>query len=154
IDRFRDSFSTWQTMKTNLLLAAQTIWLANLIGASAPAVETGVVLENRVNIRSQPALSSEVIAQLREGDLVTILDEVPADKIKPGEPEKWMRISLPTNIHVWVHTQFIDPNSKTVLPRRLNVRSGPGENHSVVGRLEQGAVVNETSRKDNWMEID
>jgi uncharacterized protein YgiM (DUF1202 family) len=34
------------------------------------------------------------------------------------------------------------------------VRSGPGENFSVLGRLERGETVNQVSAKGDWLEID
>ena len=47
----------------------------------------------------------------------------------------------------------MDPVTKTVIPKTLNLRAGPGENYSVVGTLDQGTVVNELLRKDRWMQI-
>jgi hypothetical protein len=32
------------------------------------------------------------------------------------------------------------PDTKTIKVRRVNLRGGPGENYSVLGRLEKGAV--------------
>jgi hypothetical protein len=140
-------------MKKNFLLSALALWASGYWITAVHGEEAATVLENRVNVRGQPTLSSEVIAQLKEGDTVTILEELPPDKLKPGEPSKWARIAMPANINVWVHSRFIDEPSKTVLSRRLNARSGPGENFSIVGRLAQGDEISEVSRKDSWVEI-
>src|SRR5262249_31244519 len=40
------------------------------------------------------------------------------------------------------------------LPKRLNLRSGPGENYSVIGRLMRGDAVTEKGTKGDWTEIE
>lgn len=111
-----------------------------------------VAAEN-VNVRGQPTIRSEVITRLNRGDAVVVLEKIALTKPAAGEPAEWAKIAFPTNAHVWVHAQFIDPTNKTVLARRLNMRAGPGENYSVVGVLEQGDAVYEVLTKDNWMQI-
>jgi hypothetical protein len=61
---------------------------------------------------------------------------------------------MPANTPVWVSSLFVDPIDKRVLTKRLNVRAGPSENYSVVGLLEQGAVIKEISTKGDWLEIE
>ena len=113
-----------------------------------------VVKQNNVNVRGKAAISSEVVTRLKKGDTVTVLEEVTLKKPKADEPAKWARIALPTNSPVWVHNSFLDPATKTVVPKRLNLRSGPGENYSVIGRLDKGAVVKEIETKGNWVKIE
>jgi uncharacterized protein YgiM (DUF1202 family) len=81
------------------------------------------------------------------------LEEIWLAKPKKDEPARWARIAFPTNAHAWVNASFIDPTNKTVLPKKLNMRAGPGENFSVVGALQRGDAVNEIVTKDGWMEI-
>ena len=64
------------------------------------------------------------------------------------------RLLIPANAHVWVHSSYIDATNKTVKPKKLNVRTGPGENYSIVGVIEHGTAVKEISTKGNWMEIE
>jgi hypothetical protein len=112
-----------------------------------------VVKQDNVNVRGQPVFTSEVITRLQHGDVVTVLEQVRAQKSKPGEPELWARIAMPTNTTLWVYNLFVDAVTKTVIAKRLNLRSGPSENHSVVGRLDQGTVVDDVSTKGEWLEI-
>ncbi|MEO8428538.1 MAG: SH3 domain-containing protein [Verrucomicrobiota bacterium] len=121
--------------------------------AAANAEELAVVRDN-LNVRGQPAFVGEIVTRLKKGEEVTILEEITLEKPKPGEPSKWAKIKMPANTPVWVSSLFIDPVDKRVLSKRLNVRAGPSENHSVVGRLEQGAVVKEISTKGDWLEIE
>jgi SH3-like domain-containing protein len=134
---------------------AGLVWLISLLGVGTwAAEEVAVVKENRVNVRGQPSLVGEVITQLQKGERVVVLEEVTVAKPKTNEPPKWARIHMPTNTPVWVFASFVDPASKTVKVSRLNLRAGPGENYSVVGRLERGAPVIEIRRVDDWMEVE
>lgn len=128
--------------------------LISLMPRPAAAAETAIVEKDKINVRGQPSLAGEVIAKLRKGTPVTILEEIDNPKAHPGEPKAWARIALPTNTHAWVNASFIDPTNKTVVPRRLNVRSGPSENYSVIGRLDRGTAVNEIRAQNGWSEIE
>ena len=85
---------------------------------------------------------------------MTVLEQINLEKHKAGEPAQWAKIAFPTNAQAWVNATYIDATNKTVLPKKLNLRAGPGENYSVVGLLEKGALVREIMNKDNWMEIE
>ena len=50
---------------------------------------------------------------------------------------------MPTNVPAWVKSDYIDAATKSVKVHRVNLRGGPGENFSVVGRLEKGSAINE-----------
>lgn len=113
-----------------------------------------VVDAHNVNVRGQAKLHSEVVARLTNGQPVMVLEEITRNNSAPDEPSAWAKITLPPNTHVWVNTSFIDAANKTVRPKRLNFRAGPGENYSVLGRLERGDTVNETGTKGDWTEIE
>jgi len=112
-----------------------------------------VVDANHVNVRGQPRLKSEVLTRLDKGQPVTVLEEIVRNNSAADEPSAWAKILLPTNAHAWVHNSFVDATSKTVIPRKLNVRSGPGENYSVIGQLRRGEPVTELGVKGVWTEI-
>jgi uncharacterized protein YgiM (DUF1202 family) len=109
---------------------------------------------NNINVRGQASLKGEVIAHLHRGDAVTVLEQINLQKHKVDEPAQWAKIAFPTNAHVWVSAKYIDAANKTVLPKKLSLRAGPGENFSVVGLIEHGATVSEISNKGSWMEIE
>ncbi|WCJ59031.1 SH3 domain-containing protein [Fontisphaera persica] len=108
---------------------------------------------DRINIRGQPSTAGEVLGQLNTGDRVTVLEVVRVDKPKAGDATNWLKIALPPTVPVWVHSQFVDTNKMTVSANRLNVRGGPGENFSVVGRVERGEKLKLIRRKDEWLQI-
>src|SRR5512133_1161058 len=115
---------------------------------------TAIVDANNVNLRGQPKLKSEVVGRLTKGQPVTVLEEVTRNNSAADEPSAWAKIVLPATTHVWVNTSFLDGTNKTVRPRKLNVRGGPGENYSVLGQLLRGdTVVEAGATKNGWLEI-
>ncbi len=127
-----------------------------LVRKTQPVVnpEPGAAKQNNINVRGQATLNSEVIARLKKGDAVTVLEEISVAKPKQDEPSQWFRIALPSTVQVWVHSSFVDATTGTVKPNKLNLRGGPGENYSIVGRLEKGASVKTVGSKDQWLKIE
>ena len=112
------------------------------------------VAATHLNVRGQAGLKGEVVGRLNPGDSVTVLAQINLDKHEVGEPAQWAKIALPSSTHVWVHTPFIDAATKTVVPKKLNLRAGPGENFSVLGVIEHGVTVKEITSKDGWTQIE
>ena len=113
-----------------------------------------VVNTRNANVRGQAAINSEVVASLKRGEQVNVIEEVTLKKPKTDEPARWARIALPPSVGVWVHSDYIDGGTKTVKSKRLNLRSGPGENYSVLGRVEQGTPIKEIEVKGEWVKIE
>ena len=114
--------------------------------------EPAVVSQKNVNVRGQARINSEVVTRLNKGDKITVLEEITTQK-KANEPDKWYKISLPPSSAAWVFASFLDADKK-VKPTRLNIRSGPGENYSVIGLLEKGTAVNVVESKGEWHKIE
>jgi len=112
------------------------------------------VVASNVNVRGQAKLKSEVIARVTKGQTVTVIEEIVRNNSGPEEPSAWAKIVLPPTAHAWVNKEFINPADQTVKPRKLNLRSGPGENYSVIGSLQRGDVVKPITTKGDWTEIE
>lgn len=112
-----------------------------------------VAREKNVNVRGQAYINSEVVTHLKRGDVVTVIEEV-TRKAKSDEPGRWAKIALPSGTVVWASSQFINADTKAVIPKRLNVRSGPGENYSVLGRIDKGTVLKTIETKGDWTKIE
>lgn len=123
--------------------------------AGAPFIkdETAVARQANVNVRAQSHINSEVVFHLQKGDSVTVMNEVTLSKPKADEPSRWVQILLPPTTPVWVSAKYLDASS-TVTSKKLNVRSGPGENYSVVGELQKGDAVKTVHEKSGWMQIE
>src|SRR5437016_95335 len=142
------------TMKTNRSAAWAFSVAVGLVFWTARAEEAAVVKKDRVNVRAQASQRSEIITQLKKGETVAVLEEITPKKRKRGEPASWAKIQLPSNTPVWVYAPYIETTNHTVNIKRLNLRAGPGENFSVIGRLDRGTEVKEIRTEGNWMEIE
>ena len=109
---------------------------------------------NNVNVRGKPSLKGDIITRVSKGQAVTVVEEIVHNNSGPEEPSAWAKIMLPANAHAWVSESYIDAANRTVKPKKLNVRSGPGENFSVIGQLHSGDPIKELSTKGTWMEIE
>src|SRR2546425_2695184 len=141
-------------MKTNQRWAWAVSVAVGLVVLAVRAEEAAVVKKDRVNVRAQGSPTSEVITQLKKGETVIVLEEIAAKKHKRGEPAKWARIQLPPNTPVWLYAPYIETTNNTVNIKRLNLRAGPGEYFSIIGRIERGTQVKQIRTTDNWMEIE
>ena len=141
-------------MKTNQGWVWAVCLAVGWLAVSAGAEESAVVKGDRVRVRGQATLKSEVITLLKKGETVTVLEEIAARNPKRGEPAKWAKIQLPPNTPVWVYAPYIETTNNTVNIKRLNLRAGPGERFSIIGRIERGTPVKQIRTTDNWMEIE
>jgi len=114
--------------------------------------EPAVAKQANVNIRGQALLNSEIVGHLKKGDAVTILEEVTLKKAKQDEPSRWFRIVLPPSVGAWVHASFVDAGA--VKATRLNLRGGPGEEYSILGRIEKGTAIKQMETKNGWIKIE
>jgi hypothetical protein len=112
------------------------------------------VVASNVNVRGQAKLKSEVVTRVTKGDMVTVIEEIVRNNSGPEEPSAWAKIVLPPSAHVWVNNLFINASNQTVRPRRLNMRGGPGENYSIIGRLLRGEEVKPITTKGDWTRIE
>lgn len=116
--------------------------------------ENALVKQDYVNVRGQAGLVGEVITRLRKGEPVVLIEDIHLKKTKADEPAHWFKIVMPTNTPVWVTAAFVDETNHVVSAKKLNIRAGPGENYSVVARLEKGAAIKEIRKVNNWIEIE
>jgi uncharacterized protein YgiM (DUF1202 family) len=113
-----------------------------------------VVKSANVNLRGKAAFTGETLGHLQKGDTVTVLEHITLTHPKKDEPAEWAQIVMPASVPVWVGGEFVDADTKTIKVRRVNLRGGPGENYSVVGRLEKGAVIKEVKSEKGWVAIE
>src|SRR5215469_9145026 len=113
-----------------------------------------VSVATHVNVRGQPKLKSDILTRLTNNQPVRVIEESVRNDSGPDEPSAWAKIALPAGAHAWINTSYIDTTAKTVKPNKLNVRSGPGENFSVLGTLQKGDAIQEITTKGDWTEIE
>ena len=138
--------------KKHVAAPAKAVTLKEATVSLTPG-QAEVTVSNLV-VRGQAGLKGETVSHLSKGDAVTVLDQINLDKHTAGEPAQWVKIALPSTVHVWVNAKFVDAASKAVSAKKLNLRAGPGENYSVVGVIEKGTPVSELETKGDWIKID
>jgi uncharacterized protein YgiM (DUF1202 family) len=130
----------------------ETAPAATLASAELQPGPAQVAGEN-VNVRSKATIQSEVVTQLQDGDEVFVEEVILRPDAKGKDPARWAKIAYPAKAAAWVHSLYIDAATSTVKPRKLNVRSGPGENHTVVGGLRSGDTVVQLGASGDWLQI-
>ena len=115
---------------------------------------TATVKSANVNVRGRASFTGETVGHLQKGDTVTVLEQITLSRTTPDEPAEWAQIAVPPGIPVWVNADYIDAEAKTIKARRINLRGGPGENYSVLGRLEKGAAIKEIKKEKGWVAIE
>lgn len=135
-------------------LMNKQLWIGLFVSTALAVVaeESATINRNHINVRAAPNVNSEVVTRLQKGAKVTFLEEIPVKDPKKEEPAKWAAIKLPEGAKVWVFIPFLEDHK--VKAPRLNLRAGPGENYSVLGRLERGAEIKEIRVMGEWMEIE
>lgn len=122
--------------------------------SSAEAQIKARINTDRVSVRAKASIFSEVVAQLRQGDEVTVLEVIKHENPRQGEPAEWVKIKMPSTALLWVNAAHVDSAKRTVSATRLSVRAGPGLNFSVVGSLNQGEAIRPVRVLDEWVEIE
>lgn len=108
---------------------------------NAPGAPTGKVAEAKttLNVRTGPGTTYTILGQIRPGARYTVL----------GQSGNWTNIDF-NGQSGWVYSPLVTVTEGTVpvIPpgqgveatTNLNVRSGPGTQHSIIGRIYPGAV--------------
>jgi uncharacterized protein YraI len=115
-----------------------------LLAAAAEEQQTGtvVVTGDRVSLRAGPSITEVLLGRAMSGDTLTLKDN--------SNPE-WVGVIPPETIDLWVHRDYVQDDA--VLPEKLNIRSGPSFNHSVVGTLTKGQTVIFRGGISDWLRI-
>lgn len=128
------------------LMAVVLLALAILLcWQSRAGADTGVITGSVVNIRSGPATSYTISGNLLQGTQVAVLES----------QSGWYRISYNDRTG-WISGQYIevkkDPTVK-VSGQVVNLRSGPGIDHKVVGQARQGDELTLLNQGSEWSQV-
>jgi uncharacterized protein YraI len=131
--------------------------------APVAAQQSGMIVNaSRVNLRSGPGAGFPSLAQLEFGQLVT-----PISRNSDGS---WVQVQLIGGLTGWVNARYLQSSiavgslpvtqqtgsiNAAVTSSFLNVRSGPGANFPIVGRLAYGAALNLVGRntESSWAQV-
>ena len=99
------------------------------------------VVADGVNLRVRPDAGTEVVSQVQEGQLLSVV-RVQGD---------WLGILAPTNAALWIKKQFVKDGKVT--GDKIRLRSGPGISYRDVGTVAQGAVLSELESHGEWLKV-
>lgn len=99
------------------------------------------VTGDRVSLRVKPDINAELIDQAKLGDEFVFLDET----------NGWVAVPAPASLDFWVSGDYVQ--NGTVQPPKLNVRSGPSQNYSVVCVVNEGDALTQRGEFNDWVKI-
>ncbi|GAB6158335.1 hypothetical protein JCM39194_15350 [Desulfotomaculum varum] len=134
-------------------------------GTAASSSKVAVVTGDTINIRSGPGTGYSVVAKAKKGDRMSVLaqngDWV---KVQLGGTVGWV-----ANWLVTVQTTQSTPTGTATTPNQttpangtqlavvngdnINLRSGPGTQHSVAGQVSRGVRLPVVSRSGDWVQV-
>lgn len=99
------------------------------------------VTGDRVSLRAKPDLNSELLDRAMRGE----------ELVRLGATNEWVAVQAPDSLDFWVSGEFIQ--NGIVVPAKLNIRSGPSQNYSVVYVANQGESVAVRGEFNEWIKI-
>ncbi len=138
-------------MKRIFLVCGVLIWaLALLLGISQAAEQFPYLAEvktDQVNLRAGPHTNFEVLSQLSKGNEVVVI----------GKEFEWYKIKLPEQAKSFVNRSYVKEHGGgfgEVTGNRVNIRSSPGPNSSIIGQLNKGDKFKIVEQVKEWYQIE
>lgn len=128
-----------------LAVAAVCAWAAGPAPGTAPAEESWVrVTGSRVNLRVKPSFeNSEVLGQADYDERLEVREM----------GDEWVGVAPPSRVSFWVSGAFVKRPENVISGSRVNVRTGPSQNHSIATVLERGTAVSPREEVGEWVRI-
>lgn len=99
------------------------------------------VTGDRVSLRAKPDINSELLDRAMRGEELILLDQA----------EGWWAVQAPDTMDLWVAGEYIQEGK--VVPAKLNIRSGPSQNYSVVCVVSKGDALTVRGEFNDWIKI-
>ena len=132
-----------------VILLLGCVILPQKVSAATMNSHAGAVTTSggNLNVRNSASASSTVLASLKKGSYITLIS-------KTGE---WWKVEYAKGKYGYCHAAYITPiegkPAAVSAAVSLNIRSGPGTNHNIIGSLSSGEVVIELASANGWSRI-
>jgi len=105
----------------------------------------GEVNTDDLNLRAGPNINYRSFFQLSSGAMLVVY----------GKEYSWYKVRLPHHTDCYVKTEYIQfsQGKSTSKVNNLRVRSGPGFNYSVIGKLDKGETIYIKSEGKDWTKV-
>ena len=100
------------------------------------------VTGDRVSLRAEPSLVGVLLDRAKFDEELVLLD---------NSNVEWVGVSPPVRIDFWAHGSYVEGG--TVIPARLNIRSGPSLSHPVVAIVHRGTEMTVRDETGGWVKI-
>lgn len=122
-------------------------FLNSMTSLAASTVET----KGKMNVRSGPGLTYEIIDTLQANESLTVLEE----------QDDWFRVSYKKNREGWIASWLVERKSDIEskgdvvisTTNGLNVRLGPSTQSNVIGKMDAGKDATLELERDGWSYI-
>ncbi|MGI6534767.1 MAG: SH3 domain-containing protein [Peptococcia bacterium] len=116
-----------------------------LLALPVLALDEGVVKGNNVNVRKGPGTNYAAITQVKAGQALYIL----------STQNNWFQVRLSSGTEGWIRNDLVNRVLKKVRVKgsTVNIRTGPGTNHKVAGKVYTGQVLSVLAEKNGWYKV-
>ena len=133
------------TSPTRNLLIATGLCFAALLNTSAHAQSMVSVKGSTLNMREGPGTHTAVLWELKRGYPLQITE-------RKGS---WVRVRDFEGDTGWVARSLTGSTPHHVVKSQVaNLRSGPGTQHRIVGRLEYGELLRTREKRADWVRVE
>ncbi len=134
-----------QTSPTRTLLMASALCLSALFSTSAQAQRMVSVKGSTLNMREGPGTHTAVLWELKQGYPLQITE-------RKGS---WLRVRDFEGDTGWVARSLTGNTPHHVVKSPVaNLRSGPGTQHRIVGKLEYGELLRNREKRADWVRVE
>lgn len=134
-----------QTSPTRTLLMASALCLSALFSTSAQAQRMVSVKGSTLNMREGPGTHTAVLWELKQGYPLQITE-------RKGS---WLRVRDFEGDTGWVARSLTGNTPHHVVKSPVaNLRSGPGTQHRIVGKLEYGELLRTREKRADWVRVE
>ena len=99
------------------------------------------VTGDRVSLRAKPDINGDLLERAMRGEEMVCIEKT----------NGWVAVQAPDSLDFWVAGEFVV--NGVIQPEKLNVRSGPSLNYSVVAVLSKGDTVSLRGEFNDWLKI-
>lgn len=132
-------FNSKEAMKFRLLILLSSLCFS--VAAQTNEVAKVKVTGDRVSLRSKPDLNSELLDHAMRGEELEYFEKT----------NGWVAVQAPDSLNFWVSGEFVQ--NGVVQPDKLNIRSGPSQNYSVVCVVKKGDSLALRGEFNEWLKI-
>lgn len=134
-----------QTSPTRTLLTATSLCLAALFSTATQAQTMVSVKGSTLNMREGPGTHTAVLWELKRGYPLQITE-------RKGS---WVRVRDFEGDTGWVARSLTGNTPHHVVKSKVaNVRSGPGTQHRIVGKVEYGELLRTREKRADWVRVE